>query len=131
MFRAVETVNQFLLRKYKDLVAANEHWPLLCTYGSDCTPRTMETVRVSTGELLVAFQQRLPGVWLIQRLCLRDGEGKLPVLFDEPRRMATKTACAHYSAYAELAPSPRGVAHFPHVLRKGSAASITSTHRPT
>ena len=137
MFRDVETVKPFLLREYQDLIAANGHMPLLCTDGSDCTLlRTKETVRVSAGELPAAFQQRLPGEWLIQRLFLRDGEGKLTVLFDEPRRMPTKTAWAHYSAYAELAPSPRelghrGVAHYPHVLRQGSAGAITSTHRPT
>ena len=56
MFRAVETLKQFLLREHPDLVAANEHMALLCTCGSDCTPlRTNETVRASTGELSVAF----------------------------------------------------------------------------
>ena len=78
LFRAVEAVEQFLLREYQDLITATEHMSLLCTYGSDCTPlRIKDTVRVSTGSLSVTCQQRLPGEWLIQRQFLRDSEGKL------------------------------------------------------
>ena len=126
-----------MLRECQDLIAANEHTPLLCTHGSDCTPvRTKETVKASTGEGEWLIQPRLAGEWLIQRLFLRDSEGKLVVLFDNPRRVATKTDWAHCCAYAELAPSPRelghrGVACYPHVLREGSAGAMTPTHRPT
>ena len=135
MFRVVETVKQCLLREYKDLVAANENYPLLCTCGSDCTSQKQGNCQsihwCTSGSFPAEVARRVVDPTHVSQGCRRQARRLV-------RRASTHGAedclgalfCMCGACTITWRTWTSRVAHCPRVLRQGTGAK-TSTHCPT
>lgn len=105
-------LSEALRSKFLGLLAEDTEQAVLLVDSCDGTPvTTRRRITKKSADLDIVRSQRLTAEWLIVRKFLLTESGKRAVVFPQPRRMATKTSWAHFSACRETMPTGRELGH--------------------